>query len=169
MIVKSPYRTSGTRARGVFSILLVCSLLTMWCSSTLALTLYLDNFQSYPVQDPAPNPLTNGPAGGQWFFVDPAGPTTSLEHRIWDSTTSGSGLNSRVWATLTNNARLTNAISLSKLPAGSSHTLRLSFVVATDTLTAGRPTTFGYQFRTTGGALRLYQPGMRMAARSWRG
>jgi hypothetical protein len=123
-------------------------------SSFGATTLYYDDFESYPVQNPAPNPLTNGPAGGEWFFVDPIEPITPLEHRIFDSTALGSALYSRVWATLTNNARLTNAISLDALPPGN-HTYRLSFVVAADTLTASRFIDFDYSISSSAGPLTL--------------
>lgn len=152
-------RIPGTRALDASRTFLLCSVLSIWCSSSLALTLYRDSFQSYPVQNPAPNPLTNGPAGGQWYYVDPDSTTTANEHRIWDSTTVGSGLNSRVWVSVTNNARLTNAISLSLLPPAPTHTLRLSFVVATDTYDAARNITFGYSFSATAGTLTLVSAG----------
>jgi len=83
--------------RGLSKAMLLSLLLAVWCSSSTALTLYRDDFQSYPVQNPAPNPLTNGPVGGQWYYVDPDAALTANEHRIWDSTTVGAGLNSRVW------------------------------------------------------------------------
>ena len=118
-----------------------------------SITLYSDSFESYPVQNPAPNPLTNGPAGGQWFFVDPVPPLTASEHRIL-AATAGSGFNSRVWASSTNNARLTNAISVSVLPAGSPpYTFRLSFAVAADTTTTGRTITFDYTISSSAGDL----------------
>ena len=120
-----------------------------------AITLYSDSFESYPVQNPAPNPLTNGPAGGQWVFVDPVAPFTASEHRILDAT-AGSGFNSRVWASSTNNARLTNAISVSVLPAGAPpYTFRLTFAVAADTTTTGRTITFDYAISSTAGDLSL--------------
>ncbi len=108
--------TNQRRFRGLCQRALLCAAVLAFCGSSQGLTLYRDTFQSYPVQNPAPNPLTNGPAGGQWYYVDDNGVTTVNEHRIWDSTTVGAGLNSRVWVTLTNNARLTNAISLSQPP-----------------------------------------------------
>ena len=121
-----------------------------------SITLYSDDFQSYPVQNPAPNPLTNGPAGGQWYFVDPTPPMTANKHRIFDSTVTGSGLNSRCWISLTNNAQLTNGISISALPAGTNlYTFRLSFVAATDTGTATRNTTFKYAISSSAGTLTL--------------
>ena len=115
-----------------------------------AITLYSDNFESYPIQNPAPNPLTNGPAGGQWFYVDPVPPLTAGEHQILKASSAGAGIYSRVWASATNNARLTNAISVSSLPAGSGpYTFRLSFVVAADTLTTTRNITFNYAISST--------------------
>ena len=93
-----------------------------------ATTLYYDSFESYPVANPAPTPLTNGPAGGQWFFLDPVPPLTALENQILNASGVGAGFFSRVWASATNNARLTNAISVSTLPAGPApYTFRLSF------------------------------------------
>ncbi len=139
--------------------ILLWSLLAACCSSSMALTLYRDDFQSYPVQNPAPSPLTNGPAGGQWYYVDPDATFTANEHRIWDSTTVGAGLNSRVWITLTNNARLTNALSLNLLPPGGSHTLKLSFVVAADTYDTTRNVTFAYNFAATAGTLSFVSGG----------
>jgi len=119
-----------------------------------SIKLYSDDFQSYPVQNPAPNPLTNGPAGGQWYFVDPTPPMTANKHRTFDSTVTGSGLNSRCWISLTNDARLTNEIAISALPAGAGpYTFRLSFVAATDTGTATRNTTFKYAISSSAGTL----------------
>jgi hypothetical protein len=115
-------------------------------SSFGSITLYSDSFESYPAQNPAPSPLTNGPAGGQWFFVPPVPlPITTNEQQIIDASLGGSGFNSRVWASLTNNARLTNAISVSALPASPPpYTFRLSFVVGADTYLATRNITFNY-------------------------
>ena len=114
-------------------------------SSFGSITLYYDTFESYPVQNPAPNPLTNGPAGGQWFFVDPYPPMTANKHVIVMASSAGAGLYSKVWASETNNAQLTNAISISALPAGPGpYTFRLSFVVAADTATAARSIPFNY-------------------------
>ncbi len=124
----------------------------MMCgTSARALTLYYDNFQSYPLQDPSPNPLTNGPAGGQWCFVNPYPLLLQGEHYVWNATAIGCGFNSHLWATKTNLSRLTNAISLSKLanelPAfTNSNTIRLSFAVATDTSTVKNNSTFAYNF-----------------------
>ncbi|MDB6058870.1 MAG: outer rane adhesin like protein [Verrucomicrobiales bacterium] len=120
-----------------------------------ATTLYFDDFESYPAQNPAPNPLTNGPAGGQWVFVDPSPATlVANEHQILNATAVGAGFYSRVWACLTNNGRLTNAISLATLPPGTNvHTYRLSFGTATDTLTAGRFITFNYDISSSAGTL----------------
>ena len=123
-----------------------------------SITLYYDDFQSYPIQNPAPNPLTNGPAGGQWFYVDPVPPLTAGDHQILehlgDVTTTGAGFYSRVWASATDNAQLTNAISVSALPAGPApYTFRLSFVVAADTLTTTRNITFNYAISSTAGDL----------------
>jgi hypothetical protein len=127
-------------------------------TSSASITLYYDDFQSYPIQNPAPNPLTNGPAGGQWFYVDPVPPLTAGEHQILehlgDVTTTGAGFYSRVWASATDNARLTNAISVSALPAGPApYTFRLSFVVACDTLTTTRNITFNYAISSSAGSL----------------
>jgi len=92
--------------------------------------IYSDSFQTYPVQSPAPNPLTNGPAGGQWWFVDPTPPTIGAnEHRIFDSGTGGSALQTRCWISSADNAKITNAITLPALPVGPGpHTFTLSFL-----------------------------------------
>lgn len=118
-------------------------------------TIYADNFQSYPAANPAPNPLTNGPAGGQWFFVDPT-PTGLVagEHRIYDAPTGGAGLNSRCWACNVNDGRLTNAITITNLPAGSNvATFVLRWLAATDTVTTNRDVTLQYQVGSSAGAL----------------
>jgi sialidase-1 len=138
----------------------VFTVLALISQSALAsITLFSDNFQSYPVQNPAPNPLTNGPAGGQWYFVDPTPPMTVNKHRVLDGVT-GAGLDSRYWESMTNNARLTNAITISALPAGSEpYTFRLSFLVASDTGTAGRPVTFKYAVSSSAGTLSFVSGG----------
>lgn len=125
-----------------------------------ATTLYHDDFESYQAQNPAPNPLTNGPAGGEWFFVDPNPPTIATnEHQILNASSLGAGFYSRVWSSLTNNGQLTNAISLTALPAASSHTFRLSFVTAADTFTASRNITFNYEISSSAGSLTLLSAG----------
>jgi len=144
--------------RGIYGFLSCLALAAMLALSVQtsfgSITLYYDDFQSYPVQNPAPNPLTNGPAGGQWFFVDPIPPLTALEHQILDAPSAGAGIYSRVWASATNNARLTNAISISALPASPPpYTFRLSFVVACDTLTVARSIPFNYAISSTAGDL----------------
>ncbi|MBA4149116.1 MAG: immunoglobulin domain-containing protein [Verrucomicrobia bacterium] len=127
----------------------------LWVAKAPAGTVYRDTFQSYPVQAPAPNPLTNGPAGGQWFYVDPTPPTIgNNEHRIFDSGTGGSGLQSRVWISTGNDAKLTNAISIPTLPAGTNvHTFTMSFLAATDTTTLARIATFHYEIGSSGESL----------------
>jgi hypothetical protein len=147
------------RIHGFLSCLALGAMLALSVqTSSASITLYYDDFQSYPIQNPAPNPLTNGPAGGQWFYVDPVPPLTAGEHQILehlgDVTTTGAGLYSRVWASATDNARLTNAISVSALPAGPApYTFRLSFVVACDTLTTTRNITFNYAISSSAGSL----------------
>lgn len=119
-----------------------------------AITLYSDSFETYPAASTAPNPLTNGPAGGQWYFVDPVDPLTASEHQILNVGSAGAGFYSRVWASTTNNARLTNAISVSALPAGPGpYTFRLTFLVAADTFTTTRNVTFNYAISSTAGPL----------------
>lgn len=117
--------------------------------------LYIDDFQAYPAANPAPNPLTNAPAGGQWWYLDPT--PTSLgqnEHRIYDSGTGGGALQSRVWISNADNAAITNAISISTLPEGAGpFTFKLSFLAATDTTTAGRDATFYYEVASSAGTL----------------
>ena len=147
------------RIHGFLSCLALGAMLALSVQTSLgSITLYYDDFQSYPIQNPAPNPLTNGPAGGQWFYVDPVPPLTAGEHQILehlgDVTTTGAGFYSRVWASATDNARLTNAISVSALPAGPApYTFRLSFVVACDTLTTTRNITFNYAISSSAGSL----------------
>lgn len=123
--------------------------------------IYSDSFQTYPVQSPAPNPLTNGPAGGQWWFVDPTPPTIGAnEHRIFDSGTGGSALQTRCWISSADNAKITNAITLPALPVGPGpHTFTLSFLAATDTTTAGRRATFLYEIGSSGGTLQFVSGG----------
>ena len=123
--------------------------------------IYSDDFQAYPTANPAPNPLTNGPAGGTWYFVDPSPPTIAAnEHRIYDAGTSGSALQSRCWISSANNARITNAISIPALKAGTNvQVFTLSFLAATDTTTAGRDATFFYQIANSGGTLGFVEGG----------
>lgn len=122
--------------------------------------IYTDTFQDYPAQSPAPSPLTNGPAGGQWFYVDPTPPTIGAnEHRIFNATAGGSGLNSRCWVSSHNDAKITNAIAIPALPAVSPCTFTLSFVAAAETSDAGRPVTFGYEIGSSGGALQFVMGG----------
>lgn len=143
-------------ARNVTSSLAVLTVaLSCLClSQARAGSIFTDNFETYPVQSPAPNPLTNGPAGGQWWFADPTPPTIGAnEHRIYISGTGGSALQSRCWISNTDQAGITNAITIPALPTGSStHTFTLSFLAATDT-TQDRPATFRYDIASSGGVL----------------
>ncbi len=135
------------RVSVLLSGLAVGALLALGASRALAsLTIYSDSFESYPVQNPAPSPLTNGPAGGQWFFVAPIPlPITFNEQQILNNGSLGAGFYSKVWASLTNNARLTNAISVSVLPAVvPPYKFRLSFITAADTTDATRSIAFNY-------------------------
>lgn len=122
---------------------------------------YNDTFETYPALNPAPNPLTNGPSGGQWFYVDPTPPAIGAnEHRIFDAGTGGSALQSRVWVSNHDNATITNAISLPALPAGASvYHMTLSFLAATETSDASRAATFKYQIGSSGGALQFISGG----------
>lgn len=130
-------------------LLAACGVLT-----SHAVLLYQDTFESYPNANPAPNPLTNGPAGGRWFYVDPNGTLTQNEHRTYGPSTGGSALNSRVWISNGDNSRLTNAITISALPPGPGpHNFALSFLAATDSTTAGRDTTFRYAVSSSAGSL----------------
>lgn len=142
------------RASTILAATVVLLLMTA-LNNFAAVTLYYDGFQSYPATNFAPNPLTNGPAGGQWYYADPVPPMTVGEHQILNSASStGSGLNSRVWGSGTNNAKLTNAISLAALPAGTNlYTFHLAFVAAADTLTANRTITFNYAISSSAGSL----------------
>ena len=135
--------------------LLLLALLAGW-PAPAAVTLYTDNFQSYPVQNPAPSPLTNGPAGGQWYFVNPipAHGITADEHRIYQSTTGGSGCNSLGWISDTNNAGLSNGIAVTTLPQGTNVAVfTLSWLAATDTSTTNRDCTFAYAVTGSAGTL----------------
>jgi hypothetical protein len=118
----------------------------------VAKTLYLDDFESYPTQNPAPNPLIGSPVGGTWYFVDPAPPLAAGDHI---TTASGSITNSRGWASTTANARLTNAISLAKLRPGASHTFRLSFVAACVSTPVVNACMFDYEISSSSGSLTL--------------
>lgn len=131
--------------------------------------IYHDNFQTYPVQNPAPNPLTNGPAGGQWFFVDPTPPTISNnEHRIFNSGTGGSALQSRVWISTANGATITNAITVPVVKPGTNvQVFTLYFLAATDTTTAGRIATFMYDIGSSGGSLGFVSGGNLDASQSF--
>ncbi len=122
---------------------------------------YSDDFQNYPIQNPAPNPLTNGPAGGEWYYADPTPPTlANNEHRIYDSGTGGSGLQSRVWISNANGATITNAIAIPALKPGAAvQVFTLSFLAATDTTTASRTATFRYEIASSGGSLAFVSGG----------
>lgn len=122
---------------------------------------YNDPFESYPAQNPAPSPLTNGPAGGQWFYVDPTPPSIGAnEHRIFDSGTGGSALQSRVWVSNHDNATLTNAITIPALPPGTNlYYLTLSFMVATETSDTSRAATFKYDIGSSAGTLEFVSGG----------
>jgi|GEM_PF-1409192 len=157
-----PMKTTNPPIRKIYGFLSHLALGILFAISVQtsfgSTTLYYDDFQSYPVQNPAPNPLTNGPAGGQWIYVDPVPPLTAGEHQIFehlgDVSTTGAGFYSRVWASATDNARLTNAIRVSALPAGPApYTFRLSFVVAADTSGVGRSITFNYAISSSAGDL----------------
>jgi hypothetical protein len=140
----------------------VAMLLASTCLPALGvITLYSDDFQSYPVQNPAPNPLTNGPANGQWYFVDPTPPMTANKHRIYDSSlTVGGGLNSRCWISMTNNARLTNAITITSLPVGTNlYTFRLYFLAAMENVADGLTCPFAYSVSSSAGSLTFLSGG----------
>lgn len=141
--------------------LLAISAGVLFTAGAQAGIIYNDSFQTYPVQSPAPNPLTNGPAGGQWWFVDPTPPTIGAnEHRIFDSGTGGSALQSRCWISSADNAKITNAITIPALPSGPGpHTFTLRFLAATDTTAAGRRATFFYEIGSTGGNLQFVSGG----------
>lgn len=130
-------------------------------STTHAGLIYSDDFQNYATANPAPNPLTNGPAGGTWYFVDPSPPTIAAnEHRIYDAGTGGSALQSRCWISSANNTRITNAITIPAVKPGTNvQVFTLSFLAATDTTTAGRDATFFYQVATSGGTLGFLEGG----------
>lgn len=123
--------------------------------------IYNDTFESYPAQNPAPNPLTNGPAGGQWFYVDPTPPTIGAnEHRIFDSGAAGSALQSRVWVSNHDNATLTNVITIPALPPGTNiYYLTLSFMVASETSDTSRTATLKYEISSSAGTLQFVSGG----------